>query len=71
MVVARDIFRSFPGKYEKLVKDLVDKVAEYSESDAKSAIAWIIGEHADSIPKCREMFDEYFIQPFLEEPTPV
>lgn len=71
VVVARDIFRRFPNKYEKLVKDLVEKVAEYSEPDARASIAWIIGEHADKITECQKIFEEYFIQSFLEEPNTV
>jgi len=49
--VARDILRRFPNKYEKLAKEVVDKVAEFHEPDAKAAIAWIIGEHAEKIKK--------------------
>ena len=49
VVVAKDIFRRFPNKYEKLVKDVVEKVAQYTEPDAKASIAWIIGEYADKI----------------------
>ena len=49
VVVAKDIFRRFPHKYEKLVKDLVEKVAEYSEPEARASVAWIIGEYADKI----------------------
>ena len=48
-MVAKDIFRRFPHKYEKLVKDLVEKVAEYSEPEARASVAWIIGEYADKI----------------------
>lgn len=71
MQVARDILRRFPNKYEKLVKDLVEKVAEYYEPEAKAAIAWIIGEHADKIKKVQKIFDEHFLQSFIEEPTNV
>lgn len=49
VVVAKDIFRRFPNKYEKLVKDVVEKVAQYTEPDARASIAWIIGEYADKI----------------------
>lgn len=71
VVVARDIFRRFPNKYEKLVKDLVEKVGEYSEPEARASIAWIIGEHAEKITDCQKVFEEYFIQSFLEEPNTV
>lgn len=48
-MIARDIFRRFPSKYDKLISNLCDKLAEYSETDSKAAIAWIIGEYADKI----------------------
>jgi len=69
--VARDIFRRFPNKYEKLVKDLVAKVAEYYEPDAKAAIAWVVGEHADKISKSKKLFEDNFLESFAEEPTNV
>lgn len=56
VVVARDIFRKFPNKHEKLVKDLVEKVAECHEPDARAAIAWIVGEHCEKIKKVQELF---------------
>jgi AP-1 complex subunit beta-1 len=71
VVVARDIFRRFPNRYEKLVKDLVEKVAEYSEPEARASIAWIIGEQAEKITDCHKVFQEYFISSFLEEPDTV
>jgi len=51
------------------VTDVCAKVAEYSEPEARAAIAWIFGEHAESIPDCHKIFDEYFLQTFLEDPT--
>ena len=48
-MVAKDIFRRFPNKYEKLVKDVVEKVALYTEPESRASIAWIIGEYADKI----------------------
>jgi AP-1 complex subunit beta-1 len=70
-VVAKDIFRRFPNKYEKLVKDLVEKVAEYTEPESRASIAWIIGEYADKIVDSHKIFQTYFIDTFLEEPDNV
>jgi len=47
--VARDILRKFPGKYEAMIDDLVTKVDEYYEVEAKASIAWIVGEFAEKI----------------------
>jgi hypothetical protein len=38
------------------VKDLVEKISEFTEPDAKAAIAWIVGEHADKIPGADKLF---------------
>jgi AP-1 complex subunit beta-1 len=50
---------------------LVDKVGEYSEPEARASIAWIIGEHAEKITDCQKVFEEYFLQTFVEEPDSV
>ena len=71
VIVARDIFRRFPNKYEKLVKCCVDKVAIFTEPDAKAAIAWIVGEHAPKIPEVPRLFEEHFVGSFLEDPHSV
>ena len=49
VVIAKNIFRRFPTKYEKLLKPLCSKIEHYTEPDSKAAIAWIIGEYADKI----------------------
>lgn len=49
VIVAKDILRKFPGKYESIIDDLVKKVDEYYEVDAKASIAWIVGEYAEKI----------------------
>ena len=65
--VARDIFRRFPNKYEKLVHPLVEKAHEFTEPDSKAAFAWIIGEYCEKIKEVKNLFQELFIENFLEE----
>jgi len=69
-VVARDIFRKFPNKYDALIKDLCAKLIEYYEPDAKAAIIWIIGEYAEKITESEKLIDS-FADSFLEEPDKV
>jgi len=69
-VVARDIFRKFPNKYDNLIKDLVKKVDEYFEVEAKSAIIWVVGEYAERVPEALKII-EGFQAGFLEEPDAV
>lgn len=70
VIVARDIFRKFPNKYESLIKDLCAKLPEYNEPDSKAAIVWIVGEYAEKINDSEKVI-EGFIEGFLEEPDKV
>lgn len=68
--MARDILRKFPGKYEAMIDDLVKKVDEYYEVEAKASIAWIVGEFAEKIKTSQKIIEDFAGQ-FLEEPDPV
>lgn len=59
VVVAKDIFRKFPEKYTGLIPELVKKVDDYYEVDAKSAIIWIIGEYAERIPEAVKIIEKF------------
>lgn len=65
VVIAKDIFRRFPSKYEKLITCLCDKLHDYSETESKAAIAWIIGEYADKV-KDSEKLLKSLIENFLD-----
>jgi AP-1 complex subunit beta-1 len=69
-MVAKDIFRKFPNKYDSLIKDFCSKLEEFYEPDAKASIIWIIGEYAEKIPEAEKVIDR-FIDTFLEEPIKV
>lgn len=70
IVVIRDIFRKYPGKYEIVISELCDNLETLDEPDAKAAMIWIIGEHAERIDNSSELL-ESFLDSFLEEPTNV
>jgi AP-1 complex subunit beta-1 len=46
VIIAKDIFRRFPNKYEKIIGDIVAKLAMFTEPEAKCAMVWILGEYA-------------------------
>jgi AP-1 complex subunit beta-1 len=69
-MVAKDIFRKFPNKYDSMIKDFTAKRDEFFEPDSKSAIIWIIGEYAEKIPEAEKIIDS-FIDMFQEEPVKV
>lgn len=70
IIIAKDIFRRFPNKYEKIIPVIIEKREHYTEPEAKAAINWILGEHADKIKGVEEMLTEH-IDYFLEEPINV
>lgn len=57
VIVAKDIFRKFPNKYESLIKDFCAKLPEFYEPKAKCAIIWIIGEYAEKIDEAEKLID--------------
>ena len=70
VIIAKNIFRRFPTKYERLISFLVDKLEHYTEPEPKAAIIWIIGEYADKIENSETMIEQ-LTEVFLEEPDPV
>lgn len=70
IVVIRDIFRKYPGKYEVIISDLCESLDGLDEPDAKAAMIWIIGEYADRIDNSGDLL-ESFLESFHEEPSMV
>lgn len=76
IVVIRDIFRKYPGKYEQIIVDLCENLEGLDEPEAKAAMIWIIGEYAERIDggdKSSSAADllQFFLESFHEEPSPV
>lgn len=59
VIVIRDVFRKYPGKYEAVLKDICDQLKILEEPEAKAAIIWIIGEYADSLENAEDILSEY------------
>lgn len=70
IVVIRDIFRKYPGKYEVIISDLCESLDSLDEPDAKASMIWIIGEYADRIDNSGDLL-ESFLETFHEEPSMV
>lgn len=70
VVVIRDIFRKYPGKYEIIIADLCDNLDSLDEPEAKGAMIWIIGEYAERIDNSVELL-ESFMEAFHDEPSMV
>ena len=59
MVVAKDILRKFPNKYQRLIQELVKKVDEYYETEARASLIWIVGEYAEIIDKSEKIVKKF------------
>jgi len=70
IIVIRDIFRKYPGKYEIIISDLCENLDSLDEPEAKASMIWIIGEYAERIDNSNELL-EAFLESFHEEPAMV
>eukprot|EP00929_Paragymnodinium_shiwhaense_P078935 TRINITY_DN4096_c1_g1_i1.p1 TRINITY_DN4096_c1_g1~~TRINITY_DN4096_c1_g1_i1.p1 ORF type:complete len:921 (+),score=259.62 TRINITY_DN4096_c1_g1_i1:125-2887(+) len=70
IVVIRDIFRKYPGKYEIIISDLCENLDSLDEPEAKASMVWIVGQYADKIDNSIELL-ESFLETFHEEPAGV
>lgn len=66
VIVIRDIFRRYPGKYEKIIANLCENLETLDEPEAKAAMIWIIGEYAPRIENASDML-ESFLDNFADE----
>ncbi len=74
VVVMRDIFRRFPGRYESVISALCDNLDSLDVPEAKAAMVWILGEYADRIDNSGELLESLLASAhssFLEEPYEV
>lgn len=70
VIVIKDIFRRYPGKYEGVIPTLCEHMDLYDEPEAKAAIIWIIGQFANRIDNADDLLDD-LIYSFMDEPTEV
>ncbi|TFY83892.1 hypothetical protein EWM64_g121 [Hericium alpestre] len=70
VIVIKDIFRRYPGKYEGIIPTLCENLDVLDEPEAKAAMIWIIGQFADRIDNADELMDDLTYN-FLEESTEV
>lgn len=69
IVVAVDIFRRYPGKYEGIIANINASLSDRSLDDhrAKAAMVWILGEYADNIGNAGDLLEAWFIDDFADE----
>ena len=70
IIVIKDIFRRYPGKYEGIIPKLCENLDVLDEPEAKASMVWIIGQFANRIDNADELMDDLTYN-FLEEPIEV
>ena len=70
VIVIKDVFRRYPGKYEGIIPTLCENLDLLDEPEAKAAMIWIIGQFADKIENADELMDDLTFN-FLDEPVEV
>ena len=66
VIVIRDIFRKYPGKYTTVIVSLCQVMELLDDPDAKASMVWIIGEYCDVIDNAGELLD-VFLDSFHDE----
>ena len=70
IIVIKDIFRRYPGKYEGIIPKLCENLDLLEEPESKAAMVWILGQYAGLIENADELLDD-LVYNFMEEPTEV
>ncbi len=70
VIVIKDVFRRYPGKYEGIIPKLCEHLDLLDEPESKAAVIWIIGQFANRIDNADELMDD-LTYTFLEEPNEV
>ncbi|KAL0580232.1 hypothetical protein V5O48_001737 [Marasmius crinis-equi] len=70
VIVIKDIFRRYPGKYEGIIPKLCENLDSLDEPEAKASMIWIIGQFANIIDNADELLD-VLCYSFLDETVEV
>lgn len=55
----RDIFRRYPQRYEGILSQIFKNIDAITESEAKAAMIWIIGEYSEIIENAGVLLMKY------------
>jgi AP-2 complex subunit beta-1 len=70
VIVIKDVFRRYPGKYEGVIPVLCENLDALDEPESKAAMVWIIGQFANRIENADELMDDLTFG-FMDEPVEV
>ncbi|KAG6878721.1 hypothetical protein C0993_011536 [Termitomyces sp. T159_Od127] len=70
VIVIKDIFRRYPGKYEGIIPKLCENLDLLDEPESKAAMVWILGQFSNRIDNADELLDD-LLYTFLDESVEV
>ncbi|KAF5381023.1 hypothetical protein D9615_003918 [Tricholomella constricta] len=70
VIVTKDIFRRYPGKYEGIIPKLCENLDLLDEPESKAAMIWVLGQFSDRIDNSDELLDD-LLYTFLDESVEV
>ncbi|KAH9854157.1 Adaptor protein complex beta subunit [Lenzites betulinus] len=70
VIVIKDVFRRYPGKYEGIIPTLCEHLDQLDEPESKAAMIWIVGQFANRIDNADDLMED-LTYTFLEDPTEV
>lgn len=70
VIVIKDVFRRYPGKYEGIIPTLCENLDSLDEPESKAAMIWIIGQFADKIENADELMEDLTFN-FMDEAVEV
>lgn len=70
VIVIKDVFRRYPGKYEGIIPILCENLDSLDEPESKAAMIWILGQFADRIDNADELMEDLTYN-FIDEPVEV
>lgn len=70
VIVIKDIFRRYPGRYEGIIPTLCENLDALDEPESKASMIWVIGQYANRIDNAEELLDDLRFN-FNEESTEV
>lgn len=70
IVVAKNILRRYPDRFENIIPALCENIENLIDSDAKAAVIWIVGEYSQRIVNAVPILD-MFLDNFRDEEVEV
>ncbi|THH32130.1 hypothetical protein EUX98_g2073 [Antrodiella citrinella] len=70
VIVIKDVFRRYPGKYEGIIPTLCENLDSLDDPESKAAMIWIIGQFADKIENADELMEDLTFN-FMDESVEV